>query len=634
MKACTILHVSDLHHGRFYGFASTAEFLARFENALKHAKEDRELWPDLIVATGDLSSIAEPWEFSEAAQTLQEMLTLAKLPPERLIVCPGNHDVSWSETQRAYDGGPPDRTPADRRRAAQSTPSKLKHFLEAFGSSTSSRPSMVSALPRQGTPADAHSIHYFAEFGMIVIALNSSIRECHLPESHYGYIGEEQLRMVSKKLDQLQKDTVGSKPLYRVVLCHHPLFAPDDGDGSGMRDPIHFNNWIEQKGIHLVLHGHQHYHGASRITAPDGSATVIGAGSTSVRSDQRAEAPLSFNLIRVKAEPAGRTLDVYRADFRHNRQSWEVAATKFVDTSHELVRVNLPRLFERSVQIVQRRVERSRTAELDVLAADMLDAVAEALEWADQEELIALVTRQALSDCHTIFAIDVCGPRAWVGTGAYRYLAPQVKRYLTANVKEGKWNLVVPGLLGRAMRGALRRACRRLDKDGRTVLTQSATQFDNKSVLNWRIADEFSCQFARILLWTEDELRSPVAQAIAAIHNAFHVPLFFLPTPLKHELRNVDYIMFLGRSERLCLYGERDDGYKTRSSAISTIENVGNYERHFTALLKDPNLLFALDAIELNKAGVTLAPTGAYSRPARTSPNARRAGTKARSRRR
>jgi predicted MPP superfamily phosphohydrolase len=600
IKPCTILHVSDLHHGKAYGFASPDVFLKKFETGLRNAKTDKGLKPDLIVATGDLTSIAEREEFGQAKTTLMRMLELAGLPDDRLIVCPGNHDVSWRETEIAYQ-----QASNDRDQAASCASGKMNNFLRAFGGAKTS-PHAISPFPESGPPEAAHSVHYFSEFGVLLISLNSCMRISHLPASHYGYIGEKQLNLVSQTIDAFEKENAPARGLYRIVLCHHPLLAPDDGDGSGMRDPIYFQSWIGQREIHLVLHGHQHYHGAAKISAPVGSAMVIGAGSASVQSDQRVDVPLSFNLLQIKPEAGGRTVSVFRADFRREKQAWEVLSASFVDTRHELVRLHLPKLFERSVQAVQKAADSTNTAALDVLAADMLDAVAEALVWAEQEELIEMVARQALADCHTIFAIDVCGPRAWVGTGAYRYLAPQVKRYLTANVVKGQWDLTISKPVGAAIQRSIARAMKFRGDDAEPILTESMTQFDNVAVLNWHARDKFRFQFARILLWSEDELRSPIAQAIAVIHNAFHVPLFYLPTPVRAERRDVDYIMFLGKRERLCLYGSRDDDYRTKNSSMSTIENIGNYQKHFRVLLNDPSLLLALDAIALSKAGVRL----------------------------
>ena len=71
----TLVHLSDLHFGRVN---------AQLINPL--IKVIKEIKPDLVAVSGDLTQRARSWQFREAKAFLDEL-------PQPQIVVPGNHDV-------------------------------------------------------------------------------------------------------------------------------------------------------------------------------------------------------------------------------------------------------------------------------------------------------------------------------------------------------------------------------------------------------------------------------------------------------------------------------------------------------------------------------------------------------------
>ena len=92
----TLMHISDLHFGRFH-LPAVAEAVLRSAAVLE---------PDVIVASGDFTQRARPHEF-EAARAF-----LDRLPPVPRVVCPGNHDGKdtlfqlFTAVERSFKGVP------------------------------------------------------------------------------------------------------------------------------------------------------------------------------------------------------------------------------------------------------------------------------------------------------------------------------------------------------------------------------------------------------------------------------------------------------------------------------------------------------------------------------------------------
>src|ERR1035438_1864064 len=90
-----IAHISDLHYGNHDEFAESC----LRQDLLKEPK------PDFIVVTGDLSQLKQKSQFNKAKEFLLGIVS--DLSHEnrsaRIIVIPGNHDVSVSKRREAWD---------------------------------------------------------------------------------------------------------------------------------------------------------------------------------------------------------------------------------------------------------------------------------------------------------------------------------------------------------------------------------------------------------------------------------------------------------------------------------------------------------------------------------------------------
>lgn len=88
-------HVSDIHFGKFNTFETDPRELA-FTLA-KLAADHKRVTPDALIVTGDVSSMAALGEFGDFRSFCREFSNAVwdGPHPERILVVPGNHDVTW-----------------------------------------------------------------------------------------------------------------------------------------------------------------------------------------------------------------------------------------------------------------------------------------------------------------------------------------------------------------------------------------------------------------------------------------------------------------------------------------------------------------------------------------------------------
>jgi 3',5'-cyclic AMP phosphodiesterase CpdA len=217
--------------------------------------------PDHIAVTGDLINISLPREFA-AAQTWLAALG----SPERVTVVPGNHDLladdlSWQQSFGLWDGY---MRGDERREGAAPFPFVRRRGAVALVGLSSAVP---TPLFRAG-----------------------------------GRLGQEQIAAAEQCLAGL-----GKEGACRVVLLHHPPVAPRRRIHSRkmLRDHAPFRAAIARSGAELILHGHSHRFGLSRIEREDGRyAPVLSVPSGSALGHADGSAA-GWNLYRFDRERDG-----------------------------------------------------------------------------------------------------------------------------------------------------------------------------------------------------------------------------------------------------------------------------------------------------------------------------------------
>ena len=242
----TLLHISDLHFG--------PPFVPAVGDSLLRAAA--ELQPDVIVASGDFTQRAKPAQFAAAREFLD------RLPPQPLVVVPGNHDIPLYRV--------------------------LERLLNPY------------ALYQQFISPELNSVYRCDD--AIFVALNTT---SPLRAITNGRIERWQLDFCA---DAFRDAPSGVAKI--IVAHHHFAPAPDyENEHDVMRRARQAIDRFNEMQVDLILGGHLHraYIGNSLDVYPsqDRTSGIIIAQSgttTSQRGRAREREKNSFNLIGIGPE--------------------------------------------------------------------------------------------------------------------------------------------------------------------------------------------------------------------------------------------------------------------------------------------------------------------------------------------
>ena len=236
-----------------------------------------------VILSGDFAWKALPEEFEQAAAFIRRLNTWTPLRGEQLVICPGNHDVRFSDDPARKDT---EITVApDEARAAYSTFYQDLFYLTPNEYMSSGRRFLIGNV-----------------FPVDIVSLNSQMLE-QRPGSFqgHGFVGQEQMTHAARQMgwDVHANDI---RPVRIVVLHHHVLpvtytATPEADYGySVVLDAEALIRWMVDHRVDLVLHGHMHQPSCvtlNRPVDPSGqqwhSIHVLGMGSSGVSSEHLGE---------------------------------------------------------------------------------------------------------------------------------------------------------------------------------------------------------------------------------------------------------------------------------------------------------------------------------------------------------
>jgi len=252
-------HLSDLHatpvvidnptqllNKRFFGWLS---WRLRRRKVHRTAVMDaliadlKEVTPDHLVVTGDLTNISLEREFAAARVWLER---LGK--PREVSVVPGNHD--------AYVGVP-----------ASSSWNLWSEYWVSDG-----------ADAELGAPVDSDPRDQFPTLRvrgpLAVVGLCSALPTPIADAS--GTLGDDQLDRLERMLTNLKESD-----LCRVVSIHHPISPGATHERRELRDAAALRSVLRRAGADLVIHGHNHRTLLTEIDGPNDAIPVVGVRSAS-----------------------------------------------------------------------------------------------------------------------------------------------------------------------------------------------------------------------------------------------------------------------------------------------------------------------------------------------------------------
>jgi 3',5'-cyclic AMP phosphodiesterase CpdA len=205
--------------------------------------------PDHIAITGDLVNLALEAEFTPALRWLESVGA-----PDRVTIVPGNHDAYVRATRHRFAG--------------------------TFG----------DYLRGDDTPAGGVTFPFLRRRGpLALIGVSSAVPTPPLMAT--GWLGRAHLDALERILAQLS-----AEQLFRVLLIHHPLRS--ESRAKRLTDSAQLLALLEQYGVELILHGHDHIHSMMAIDGPKGTIPAIGVPSASVVAHGRYPGA-AYNLFSI-----------------------------------------------------------------------------------------------------------------------------------------------------------------------------------------------------------------------------------------------------------------------------------------------------------------------------------------------
>jgi 3',5'-cyclic AMP phosphodiesterase CpdA len=262
-----IAHLSDLHfvthsklkHVTFRGM------VGHDVNALEAIETQlTTMEVDLLFVTGDLSTWGDETSLQDARGFIMTLAVKLRLQPYQVFWIPGNHDVIVDYHKIA---------------------TKERKFTKVCGTTEPLKQLSVKGMD------------------VAVFSFDSTFREGFWPfTSNRGEVTQEAFNSFNRSIQQVNTTTPHAIKL--VQIHHHPYPIPYKKDNgvagvlTTMTNGATFVDRMQEKGMNLILHGHEHYaYSTSLQPYPQERPTVLIAAGTACQVHNH---EMSFNYLRVR----------------------------------------------------------------------------------------------------------------------------------------------------------------------------------------------------------------------------------------------------------------------------------------------------------------------------------------------
>lgn len=223
------LHISDIH------FAVSGFDSQKIKTKLLERLQKLNLEVDFILITGDcLYKYGDKQQdIEELADFIKSIARSCKCPCRNVYICPGNHDVSRTDSQR-------------NKLIESIRDKKEKGFSESFNSLCDAGFEKFQILVKSVTNCNYKAYNIFAPRGKNyrIISINS----CLLSKDKYDF---QKLKICGEELEALGKKIPNDSKL-NILIMHHGIEWLDSDDARKVE------HWIEDHHIDVVYCGHTH----------------------------------------------------------------------------------------------------------------------------------------------------------------------------------------------------------------------------------------------------------------------------------------------------------------------------------------------------------------------------------------
>ncbi len=200
-----------------------------------------------IIITGDLTWGALKDEFALVRSFLDDIMSWSTLTPNKIILCPGNHDIAFSD--KPWEKGKP---------IPKVTEESKKNFEIFYSGLFTIAPNPYLASGRRFLLSRSSVVE--------MVSLNSSyLRQTENIFQGQGYVGEKQRDFIATEMGWPDLDSSSPRP-FRIAILHHHIvpvipeeLAVYEQQSSLLYDAGALCNWVVKHHVNLVLHGHMHH---------------------------------------------------------------------------------------------------------------------------------------------------------------------------------------------------------------------------------------------------------------------------------------------------------------------------------------------------------------------------------------
>jgi hypothetical protein len=282
-----------------------------------------------LVISGDLTQRAHPREFERVHRFLDHLFEAFGLSPERCLIVPGNHDLSWEAD--VYDWRPARKVDLEALPEGSWVKQGDGYLLrrdDDYGTRFEGFARFYKERMQKDYPLDP------SEQGMVVlserdriqlIGLNSAWQEDEWFQGRAGIHAGALTRALVTAQEQVHgAETDGrllaGANLLRIAVWHHP----PTGNEKMVEDA--YLDRLRQANVRLCLHGHVHEDRADVVRYTDPRRVyVAGAGSFGAVGAERPEStPRLYNLLEIP--PDRSRVRVHTRCMRKDGGAWEAWA--------------------------------------------------------------------------------------------------------------------------------------------------------------------------------------------------------------------------------------------------------------------------------------------------------------------
>lgn len=237
---------------------------------------------DYLIVPGDISNTARPEEFDLAFSVVRKIADVLKVPHDKIISIPGNHDVDWSVIKGDV---------VHPMRVNQ----RFDPFLHQFASKLSSSAQGLTKAP------------YFNVWSwpdLYIVGYNSAWHDQpEVSQSHHGRVDSNHMMEIKK---QILSDPPDPGAFRLFLVHHHPYqymdFLREWDDFSVMQNVEALQDLLFEFKFDALVHGHKHFPNFNTHSINAGhSVIVLGAGSFCRSLDTRWNGIVAnqFHLMEV-----------------------------------------------------------------------------------------------------------------------------------------------------------------------------------------------------------------------------------------------------------------------------------------------------------------------------------------------